>query len=102
MDYAIESGAKLDPFNESPWRYMIGVMAEQIKVKKANGDDDKAIIDEYLAKTIATRTVISDAGHDPAKCSNLISARIDLLEMKGDVPSIEAVSLLFVCFFVDG
>ena len=99
MDYAIESGAKLDPFNESPWRYMIGVMAEQIKVKKANGDDDKAIIDEYLAKTIATRTVISDAGHDPAKCSSLISARIDLLEMKGDAPSIEAVSfwLLFVC-----
>jgi hypothetical protein len=87
MDYAIESGAKIDPYNESPWRYMIGIMKEQIKVKP-----NPVLIDEFLKKTTDTQSVVSDAGHDPDKCSNLVSARIDLLEMKGDSSSLEAVS----------
>ncbi len=32
-------GAKLDPYNESPWRYLIGVLMEQWRFAQKDGTD---------------------------------------------------------------
>jgi protein farnesyltransferase/geranylgeranyltransferase type-1 subunit alpha len=91
-DYAI-LGARLDPYNESPWRYLIGVVQEQIQSLKNENDDNNdkvtALLSDYLEKTWAVQQVVSEAGRDPDACSNLISAAIDLLEFKGDASSLE-------------
>jgi hypothetical protein len=87
-DFAIHTGATLDPFNESPWRYLIGVLKEQWKV-----DPDPELIDEYEEKAAGLRTILSDAKRDPDTCANLTSARIDLFELKGDKESLEKVGL---------
>jgi hypothetical protein len=79
-DYGIK-GAELDPYNESPWRYLIGVIKEQ-----------RSLASEYETKASQLRTAISDAGHNPDGCYNLTSARIDLLEMQGDEDSLKLVS----------
>ena len=79
-DCALE-GAKLDPYNESPWRYLIGIVNE-------HGE----LASEYEKKTAGLRTVLVDAGRDPDGCSNLTSARIDLLEHQGDKESLQLVS----------
>lgn len=79
-DYGIK-GAELDPYNESPWRYLIGVIKEQ-----------RSLASEYETKASQLRTAISDAGRNPDGCYNLTSARIDLLEMQGDADSLKLVS----------
>jgi protein farnesyltransferase/geranylgeranyltransferase type-1 subunit alpha len=84
-DYAIHTGATLDPFNESPWRYLIGLLKEL-----PNNNSD--LYAEYEAKAYSLRAILSDAHRDPETCSNLTSARIDLLEMIGDDESLEKVS----------
>jgi protein farnesyltransferase/geranylgeranyltransferase type-1 subunit alpha len=83
-DYAIHTGATLDPFNESPWRYLIGLLKEL-----PNNADLYA---EYEAKAYSLRAILSDAHRAPETCTNLTSARIDLLEMIGDDESLEKVS----------
>jgi protein farnesyltransferase/geranylgeranyltransferase type-1 subunit alpha len=90
-DYAIQ-GARLDPYNESPWRYLIGVLQEKIQsLKNEDSGDVKriALLSEYLEKTWSVQQVVSEAGRDPDACSNLISAAIDLLEFKADVSSLQ-------------
>ena len=86
-DYAIHTGATLDPYNESPWRYLIGVLKEQWKIQP-----DPELIGDYAEKACSLRKVLSDAHRDPDTCVNLTSARIDLYEMKGDKESLQAVS----------
>lgn len=88
-DYAIE-GAHLDPYNESPWRYLIGILKEQYRVTTGVSDETKmALLDEYEEKACQQRQVIESAGKDPNGCSSLTSARIDILEYKGDSASLE-------------
>ena len=36
VNYAI-CGAELDPYNESPWRYLIGVLVEQWRCSQLDG-----------------------------------------------------------------
>jgi hypothetical protein len=84
-DYAIK-GAELDPYNESPWRYLIGLIKE-----------DRSLAFEYESKATQLRTILTNAGRDPDECHNLTSARIDLLEMQGDADSLKLVSC---CRFV--
>lgn len=86
-DYAIQ-GANLDPYNESPWRFLIGILKEQCKVV----EDRKALLDDFESKLLAQREVIEKAGKDPNACANLISAWIDILEMKCNPSSLEKVS----------
>jgi protein farnesyltransferase/geranylgeranyltransferase type-1 subunit alpha len=94
-DYAIHTGATLDPYNESPWRYLIGVLKEQWKIQP-----DPELMRDYEEKASRLRKVLSDAHKDPDTCVNLTSARIDLYEMKGDKESLKAVSGL--CIYLVG
>jgi protein farnesyltransferase/geranylgeranyltransferase type-1 subunit alpha len=72
-DYAIEIAA-IDPYNESPWRYLIGIIKEQ---------KSPSMVDDYLKATTDVKQALVDADRDPEACANLNSARIDLLEMNG-------------------
>jgi protein farnesyltransferase/geranylgeranyltransferase type-1 subunit alpha len=76
-DYAIEI-AQVDPYNESPWRYLIGIVKENV-----------ALVDHYEQAAADVKAVLSQAQRDPEGCANLNSARIDLLEMKGAKDSVE-------------
>lgn len=83
-DYAIQ-GAGLDPFNESPWRYLIGILKEQCKVV----EDKQSLLDEYESKACGLREELQKNGKEPDSCASLTSARIDILEFKGDASSLE-------------
>jgi Protein prenyltransferase alpha subunit repeat len=88
-DYAIQ-GAGLDPYNESPWRYLIGILKEQCKVS----EDKDSLLDEYEKKAAGLRHILEKEGKDPDGCSSLTSARIDILDFKGDSSSLEKVSCI--------
>ena len=88
-DFAIQKGAKLDPFNESPWRYLVALLREQ------NGICDNTLYHEFEQKAYTLRSVLTDAGRNPDTCACLTSARIDLLEMMGDPKSLEMVSIVW-------
>lgn len=77
-DFAIEQ-ARLDPYNESPWRYVIGVLREQ--QCQQNDKDIREVFVEYEVKANNLRTVLTEAHRVPETCVNMTSARIDLLEM---------------------
>jgi protein farnesyltransferase/geranylgeranyltransferase type-1 subunit alpha len=90
-DYAIQ-GARLDPYNESPWRFLIGVVQEQLQSLKSEDSGDAkrtSLLSDYLEKTWAVQEIVSEAGRDPDACSNLVSAAIDLLEFKADTSSLQ-------------
>jgi hypothetical protein len=90
-DFAIDKGAKLDPFNESPWRYLVGLLKEQQKQQA----DCQILLEEYERKTFGLRDVLTQAKRDPDSCASLTSARIDILEMMGGTASLEQVRNLF-------
>jgi len=71
VQYAVDV-AKIDPFNESPWRYMIGIVKE----------NRAKLIDVALDETSRFDKVLEEADKDAESCVNFNSARIDLLEMK--------------------
>mmetsp|Transcript_26117 Transcript_26117/g.38640 ORF Transcript_26117/g.38640 Transcript_26117/m.38640 type:complete len:328 (+) Transcript_26117:42-1025(+) len=71
VQYAIEV-AKIDPYNESPWRYLIGIVKENLS----------SLIDMSLNEISSFEEILEEAGRDTKSCTNLNSARIDLLEMK--------------------
>lgn len=89
--YAID-GATLDPYNESPWRYLIGVLREQIKANSNSSSSNShgkseqvvSLLDEFYSKSLDLNKVLDTAGRDPNGCSNMVAARIDILELKGD------------------
>lgn len=85
-DYAIQ-GAGLDPYNESPWRYLIGILKEQCKVVQ----NKTALLDEYETKASGLREELEKKRKEPDGCSSLTSARIDILEFKGDSSSLAMV-----------
>jgi protein farnesyltransferase/geranylgeranyltransferase type-1 subunit alpha len=85
-DFAIDSATK-DPFNESPWRYLIGILREQWTTGKIIA----TTLAEYEAKSFHVGTVLVEADHDPEACFNLTSTRIDLLEMIGSGDSLAKV-----------
>ncbi len=74
---------KLDPYNESPWRYLIGVLKEVPE-----------LVEEYQSKAAELKQVLVGAGRDPEGCVPLNSARIDMLEMMNTKESLtQAVEL---------
>lgn len=91
-DFAIEKGAKVDPYNESPLRYLIAVLKEQL----CQSSDSHALLAEYEAKTSSLGAILSNSNRDPDECFNLTFARIDILEMMGDKDSLEKVGNQFL------
>lgn len=87
-DFALgDDGAKQDPYNESPWRYLIGIMKEQMQ--RANTNDAFAdLVVEYEAKAKALECVLTNANRNPDTCVDMTSARVDLLEMIGTKDSL--------------
>ena len=90
-DFAIDRGAILDPYNESPWRYLIGILRKQNENKN---NTIKEIIVEYEVRANALRNVLTEAHRDPDTCVNMTSARIDLLEMIGTKDSLQTAIVL--------
>jgi len=90
-DFAIDQGAKLDPYNESPWRYLIGILREQHQCVQEQDSNDTftGVIVEYEARANALRSVLIAAHRDPESCVNMTNARIDLLEMIGTNDSLK-------------
>jgi protein farnesyltransferase/geranylgeranyltransferase type-1 subunit alpha len=82
-------GISLDPFNESPWQYLIGLLKEQLQ--KGDNESAKKVISEYETKAFGLRQVLVEADRNPDECVNLSSARIDLLEMLGNKESLGKV-----------
>ena len=81
-NFALEN-ARLDPYNESPWRYLIGIVKER-----------PSLVPDCESGAEAMKDVLEKAGRDRDGCANLNSARIDLLEMKGDAQSLSTAKTL--------
>jgi protein farnesyltransferase/geranylgeranyltransferase type-1 subunit alpha len=88
-EFAVEKGIALDPYNESPWQYLIGILREQLQ--SGDSESAKKVISEYEAKAFHVRHVLEKAERDPDACVNLNAARIDLLEMLGNKESLGKV-----------
>lgn len=102
-EYALQ-GARLDPFNESPWRYLIAILKEQLpgmepdkRLELLSEFEEKAwsvqdVLQEFYGSTTTTTTTTARSDEDSVvSCPNLISAVIDILECKGDTESLEKV-----------
>ena len=85
--YAMK-GAEIDPHNESPWRYLIGIIKEQIHVSQSL---DFSISEKIVSYEEQIEKIIDDLkvkDIDPNTCINMVSAQIDILQMKGDKESL--------------
>lgn len=90
--YAL-SGAKIDPFNECPWRYLVGILMEQWRHAQKSGDADYiAMITELVRENIAKieemyklweEEPLSEE-HPICTCVSLLSALVDLLVLFKD------------------
>ena len=81
-------GAEIDPHNESPWRYLIGIIKEQIHVSQSL---DFSISEKIVSYEEQIEKIIDDLkvkDIDPNTCINMVSAQIDILQMKGDKESL--------------
>jgi protein farnesyltransferase/geranylgeranyltransferase type-1 subunit alpha len=67
---------QLDPYNESPWRYLIGVLKE-VQVPD--------LVEEFHSKAVTLKSVLLQAKRDPESCVSLNSALIDMMEMRNTV-----------------
>jgi len=107
IEYAI-SKAAIDPYNESPWRYFIAIIREQLKLSMilgkeygtggdgnvdgngdGNDDNDDSTFHKFLleceAKVIQTKKEFEEEyNKDGKECTHLLSAYVDILHMKGD------------------
>lgn len=104
VHYAI-CGAEVDPYNESPWRYLIGVVMEQWRCAEREGDTDEIVnASKLLASSIEQINQIQQSLTDKAPsddatpappCVSLMSAQLDLLELSiDDKQSFEKASSL--------
>ena len=88
INYAIEC-AKLDPYNESPWRYLMGVVTEQWRHANKRGDSGELakvteLVKESITRTKETQKILNEMPVDDkptGPCANLLSALADLLEL---------------------
>ena len=103
-EYAIKVTSE-DPYNESPLRYLVALVREQYKTLKQNkvGDNDTgANKDDGNSEIENEQLFLSFLNHVEGEiekvkeslqcgndCPSLISAYIDVLEIKGDSSSLE-------------
>jgi protein farnesyltransferase/geranylgeranyltransferase type-1 subunit alpha len=85
-DYAMAS-AKMDPYNESPWRYLLAVLKEH---------NDSSVYDVFLDQLqhLHEDMLTKQQQHQQPPSAPLLSAMCDLLECKGDASSLDRVVLL--------
>ena len=93
--YAL-SGAKVDPYNESPWRYLIGVLMEQWRLVQRGGEDDTVVdtteVTNLIRESIASIREMKQSleeqpptnEHSTGPSVSLLSALVDLLEIFTD------------------
>ena len=98
-------GADVDPFNESPWRYLVGILMEQWRVAKRGGDADDIVkvtglIQENIGKIRGMKLAWEEHppsnDHPSGSSASLLSALVDLLEIFTDAKELltEAIALL--------
>ena len=87
------SGAAIDPFNECPWRYLVGVLMEQWRCAHKGGSavdisNVTELVRENIAKIKEMRQCWEDDPpsmiHPIGSCVSLQSALVDLLELFHD------------------
>jgi len=99
ITYAMQC-AEVDPFNESPWRYVIGFLEECKKYSGSEGNDVmeaadvKSLINSCEQEITKMRGNLGSTEYDVDSCVHLTSAKIDILEMKGDDISLEQAANL--------
>ena len=91
--YALH-GANLDPYNESPWRYLIGVLMEQWRVAQRGGTaEDIAKVTNLIRESIVKIREMKQSLEEQTASENdgptgpsasLLSALVDLLEIFTD------------------
>lgn len=96
-------GAELDPYNESPWRYLIGVLMEQWRsahkegnvgeIEKVNGLISRNITETKQMHQSLEINPPSEADVN-VPCVSLMSALVDLLEIYGNKSSLEEATTL--------
>ena len=100
--YAI-CGAELDPYNESPWRYLIGVIMEQWRyIQKEGSTNDTSDVNGLISNSIAQirnmkqsfEEKLSSDENEHVPCVSLISALIDLLELSSGSEALEEACAL--------
>ena len=109
--YAL-SGAAVDPHNESPWRYLVGILMEQWRGAQRGGNaEHEARSEELLRDCIAKIREMKQSWEEQQEssdspvvvCTNLLSALVDLLEIFSEEKELleEAVAHLGVLAFED-
>lgn len=83
--YAL-SGAKVDPYNESPWRYLIGIVMEQWRCVQRRGDDTAkeevaTLVRETIVAMKEMKQSLAEEHPTLGSCVSLLSALVDLLEL---------------------
>jgi len=94
IDYSLEA-ATIDPYNESPWRYLIALLREQrngtkVDVNNNNNDEFGKLLVKCEDKICALKSTMDEI----SACACLIAAYIDVLEMKNDSDSFEKAACL--------
>jgi protein farnesyltransferase/geranylgeranyltransferase type-1 subunit alpha len=82
-------GAEIDPYNESPWRYLIGVLMEQWRcAQRENNSHEISKAVELITNNISKIKELKHSLKDnpplkegAAPCVSLMSALVDLLEL---------------------
>lgn len=93
MEYALLSAA-LDPYNESPWRYYLAVLKEQLYSL-----EDAAVVTTLLTNANHNVAMLDASLHNNRDGTKILSiyltsAMVDISEWKGDAESLqEAVAL---------
>ncbi len=96
MKYALRMIQK-DPYNESPWTYVLALLREKLlqeKTDASSSSSNASLLQEFWDQIHAPmEQILTDAGHDPNGCAPWASARIHVLELLGDVTSLDMVCL---------
>lgn len=87
--------AERDPWNESPWSYFIGIVREQTSGDRKEDEANASFlgfceteVDSILQNFKKTST------HEGEECPNIISAMIDILEIRDDLQSLTRAAQL--------
>lgn len=93
-EYALQ-GADIDPFNESPWRYLLGILREKRQQEGNNKEGTTTMREELQShqERVASMTEkLHELGEDC--CCPMVAAHIDILEMMGNADSLHKAAAM--------
>lgn len=96
VEYALEAAEK-DPWNESPWSYFMGIVREQTCGDRKNDVEAKEVFLSFCetqVNTILQNFQTTSNNEEGVECPNIISATIDLLEIRDDLESLTRAAQL--------